>query len=385
MEKPYILIVDDEDDFRNAIIRRMKKRGLNVIDAESGETALFMMDVHPVDVIISDVKMPGMDGIALLELIKIKYPESEIILLTGNANANDGVSGIKKGAFDYLSKPIALEHLINKINQAREKITRKSQEKKESEFKKNIRQKMIATERLASLGTLSAGVAHEINNPLAIINEACGWMMNILSNDTMRDIPRKKDFEKALNSIENAVLRARDITHQLLQYSRKPDFLISEVNIVNLVNETLQLLKKETVSKSISIKIKQNSPHKSIWSDPAQIRQILLNILTNAIHASDQQGLISILISSQDKGILIEIKDTGPGIPEENMDQIFEPFYTTKPPGQGTGLGLFVIKGIVERLKGNLKMSSQVGQGTAVSVFLPCQYDLKQDEKEGIK
>ncbi len=324
--------------------------------------------------------MPGMDGIDLLKTIKTRYPDCEVILLTGHANASDGVSGIKEGAFDYLSKPIALDHLINKIRQAQEKIIRKTEKEKEAAFKETIKQKMVATERLASLGTLSAGVAHEINNPLAIINEACGWMKTILSKENMQNIPRKSDLDKALNKIETSINRARQITHQLLQFSRKPESLIADVNIEGLVSDTIQLLQKEISLKEIHISVEQTSPLQPIGSDPAQIRQILLNLLTNAIHASHVQGSISVLISPENKGVRIEIKDTGEGIPEENLDKVFEPFYTTKAPGQGTGLGLFVIKGIVERLKGTILLASQFGKGTVISVYLPCQFESKGEK-----
>jgi len=384
MNQNPVMIVDDEEDFRNAIVRRLKKRGLNVIAADCGETALSYMESQPVDVIVSDVKMPGMDGIDLLKIIKNKYPASEIILLTGHANASDGVSGIKEGAFDYLSKPISLEHLIVKINQAKETIFRRLEKQKEVSFKETIKQKMIATERLASLGTLAAGVAHEINNPLAIINEACGWMTTILSYENMKDIPRKIDLDKALKKIDNSVIRARQITHHLLQFSRKPDCRITDVSIDELITETIQLLKKEISLKDIQISEQKSSLLPSIGSDPGLIRQIFLNLLTNAIHACQTKGTITIDVYPENNGIRADINDSGVGIPEENMDKIFEPFYTTKSPGEGTGLGLFVIKGIVEQLKGTISLNSKYGEGTAVSIFLPCLYQLEKKSK-GVK
>jgi signal transduction histidine kinase len=378
MNQNPVMIVDDEEDFRNAIIRRLKKRGLNIIAADSAETALLFMETQAIDVIVSDVKMPGMDGISLLKIIKSKFPKTEIILLTGHANASDGVSGIKEGAFDYLSKPVALDHLIVKIKQARETINRKIERQKETAFKETIKEKMIATKRLASLGTMAAGVAHEINNPLAIINEACGWMTTILSKDNMAEIPRKNDLNNALKKIEKSVMRARQITHQLLQFSRKPECIITDVNIDEIVEETIQLLKMEISTKDIQMAVKKPSKIESITSDPGQIRQIFLNLLTNAIHASQVGGTITVLINSENQGVNVDIKDTGSGIPEENLDKVFEPFYTTKSPGEGTGLGLFVIKGIVEQLKGNISLTSKCGEGTTVSVFLPCLYQLEK-------
>jgi two-component system, NtrC family, sensor kinase len=215
MQNIRLLLVDDETSFLNTIAKRMRKRGITVELATSGEQCLSVLKNQPFDVVVSDVKMPGMDGINLLKQIKDKYPYTEVILLTGQASTQDGVDGIKAGAFDYLTKPVELEHLLGKIQQAFDKILYTHEKKKEAEFRAKIEQQMIVTERLASIGTLATGVAHEINNPLAIIKEAAGYMGQLLKKKEAEDFPYKKQFELGISKVETGIDRARRITHKL--------------------------------------------------------------------------------------------------------------------------------------------------------------------------
>ena len=364
-----VLLVDDEKDFRQTIAKRLKKRGISAEQAGTGEECLAILAEKPADVVVLDVKMPGMGGIETLHKIKEKYLKTEIILLTGHAATSDGVEGIKLGAFDYLTKPIELEHLVGKIKQAFNKIQHEEEKVKDSEFRANMEQQMIATERLASLGTLSAGVAHEINNPLAIINESAGWMRLVLKREEMSDIPSRQDLEMALGKIEKGVDRARRITHQMLETVRTNDSVSAEVNISELVDEALELVGKQIKDNDIEI-IRKFDTSLNIWSDPYQLRQVLINLLTNAIHAVGTGGKITIILETTDTELTLTIRDSGQGIPKENLEKIFEPFFSTKNPGEGTGLGLFVTRNIIDKLGGKIYVKSQVGHGTEFSIKL---------------
>jgi len=379
MENIHLLLVDDEDQFRQTVGKRLTKRGLNVSQASSGQECLDSIAKDPVDVVVLDVKMPGMDGIETLHRIKEKHPDTEVIMLTGHASTRDGVDGIKSGAFDYLSKPIELEHLISKIEQAVDKRIRKSEKKKEQDFRTKMEQQMIATERLASLGTLAAGVAHEINNPLAIIREAAGWIKSILEKEEMAHMPRKGDFERALGKIENGVERVRRITHQLLGSVKQTDSTISEVDLKELLEETVAFLQKEAADKGVHIIQKMGSGSGVIWTDPYKLRQVLINIINNAVHATQTGGEITATIETFDEQVAIHITDTGKGIPREHLEKIFEPFFSTKPPGEGTGLGLFVSRSIIDKLGGRIDVESWLGQGTRFSIRLPRHPHVKSD------
>ena len=382
MEGIRLLLVDDEEEFRRTIAKRMKLRGIVPDESASGEECLAFLEKKTVDVVVLDVKMPGMSGIETLYHIKKKHPKTEVILLTGHATTQDGVEGIKRGAFDYLSKPIELDHLLEKIKHAYDKIGREEEKLKEIEFRKRMEQQMIATERLASLGTLAAGVAHEINNPLAIIKESAGWIKQILKNEESKEIPRRKDLDMALNKIEKGVERAKRITLQLLGFARKDDSVQAEVDLEKLADEAVQLVTREAADRDIEIIQEMDIPENTIWSDPYQLRQVLLNLLTNAIHATGSGGRVTIRLEAMVNEVALTVQDTGQGIPKENLERVFEPFFSTKPPGEGTGLGLFVARGIVEKLGGKIEVESRLGQGSSFRVRLPKFLGIKRELAE---
>ncbi|MBW2646937.1 MAG: response regulator [Deltaproteobacteria bacterium] len=383
-----LLLVDDETDFRQTIAKRLAIRGIVSEEAGTGQECLSILDKKPVDVVVLDVKMPGMNGIEVLDHIKKEHPETEVILLTGHATTQNGVEGIKLGAFDYLIKPVEIEHLIGKIRQAHERIRRGeeirlSEEKlREAKFRAKMGQQMIAAERLASLGTLAAGVAHEINNPLAIMKESAGWMMLLLKKTELAAMPRKQDFEMALNKIEKSIERVRRITHQLLGAARKSDSALSEVDLRDLVDEAVQLVHREAANKDIEIMQVMDSSAAIIQSYPYQLRQIMINLLTNAIHATGSGGKITIMLEDNGDEVSLTVSDTGEGISEENLERIFEPFFTTKSPGEGTGLGLFVTRGIIEKMGGTIDVESRPGHGSSFRIKMPKSQGMKEGSDE---
>jgi two-component system, NtrC family, sensor kinase len=372
-----ILLVDDEEDFRIVLAKRLLRRGIQTLEAASGEEALRLLEQQPVDIIVLDVKMPGMNGIETLQRIKERYATAEVIMLTGHANTRDGVEGIKSGAFDYLTKPIEIEHLFRKITQAHNKIRRVLAAKQEAEFRQRTKQQMEVAERLVALGTMATGVAHEINNPLAIIQESAGWLQQILAKPEMSDIARKSDFEKALQRIEKAVQRARRITRQLLEVVKTQSIeipdpgAITEINLKDVAQECIALVKAEASLKKIEILLEIGKPYPIVRTDPYQLLQVMLNLLTNSIQAIGKDGRITIGLHATSQGAEIAIQDTGCGIPKENINRIFEPFFTTKGVGQGTGMGLYVSWGIVAKLGGSITVDSQPGKGATFTITLP--------------
>ena len=372
-----VLLVDDEKAFREILAKRLTRRGLQVLEASRGEEALQILEEKPADLIILDVKMPGMNGLETLKHIKARHPAAEVIMLTGHASTQDGVEGIKAGAFDYLSKPIEIEQLFKKLTQAQDKIRSLQAEKLDAEFRERIKQQMVVAERLVALGTMATGVAHEINNPLAVIQDSAGWMKQILDKPEMSGIPRKADFDMALRRIIKSVDRARRITQQLLQVvkSQSPEMLdpstMSEVALKGLVQEAVSLIEPEALLRKISISLESVDPSPIAWTDPYQLLQVLLNLLNNSIQATNAGGRVTISLQASMEEARIAIQDNGCGIPEENRTRIFEPFFTTKGVGQGTGMGLYVSWGIIAKLGGLISVESKVGQGTTFTISLP--------------
>jgi C4-dicarboxylate-specific signal transduction histidine kinase len=369
-----VLLVDDEDNYRNAIARRLERRNLVVSQAPDGTACLEYLGENEVDVVVLDMKMPGMSGMETFKNISKYYPGLKVIFLTGNAALTEGVEGIKAGAFDYLSKPVEIDHLAGKIRQAWELKRLEEGRERDKIFRRRLEKRMIHTQRLASLGTMSTGIAHEINNPLAIIKESTGFLRMVI--ESADQIPEKEMLFKGLEKIENSVDRARRITHQLLGYVRKHGHELTSVDIRRLTEDTVALIKQKTQAKKVSVQWESEPEREMLMhTDPFQVRQVLINLLENAVDAVDTNGQIRLALYRKEQSVCLEVRDNGSGIAPENMKQIFDPFFTTKPNvaenESGTGLGLFVVHKIMTGLSGSIHVESEPGQGTTFKICLP--------------
>ena len=369
-----VLLVDDEDSYRNALARRLERRNMVINQAPDGTSCLEYLGGNEADVVVLDMKMPGMSGMETFKTIKKYYPGLKVIFLTGNAAVTEGVEGIKTGAFDYLSKPVEIDHLAGKIRQAWELKRLEAARERDKIFRRRLEKRMIHTQRLASLGTMSTGIAHEINNPLAIIKEAAGFMRMVVEDSG--HIPEKEMLFKGLEKIEKSVDRARRITHQLLGYVRKHGHELTPVDIRRLTEDTVALIKQKTQAKKVSVQWESEPGHQMLMhTDPFQVRQVLINLLENAVDAVDTNGQIRLALYRKEQSVCLEVRDNGSGITPENMEKLFDPFFTTKPNvsenESGTGLGLFVVHKIMTGLSGNIRVESEPGHGATFTICLP--------------
>jgi signal transduction histidine kinase len=226
--------------------------------------------------------------------------------------------------------------------------------------------------QLASIGQLAAGVAHEINNPLALINETAGYVKDLF----LIEEKYQKDTElvEHIDSIIETVDRCGTITRQLLGFARRFDVHTQSVDLGEMVANILSFHKKEAEYRNISIDvdISDTTPH--VETDRGKLQQIILNLVTNAFQAIDDGGRLDIQAEvAGPENVRLSIRDNGCGISEENLNKIFEPFFTTKKEGHGTGLGLSITFGLVKKLRGDIEVHSKVGEGTTFVVTLPVQ------------
>jgi PAS domain S-box-containing protein len=240
---------------------------------------------------------------------------------------------------------------------------------------KQIQEDLVRIDRLAEIGRIAAGVAHEINNPLAVIGEAAGWAGMVVSDAKGLSLEDREELEKATKEITAQTKRCRGITHQLLGFVRDSELSKTEFDVHELVNETINFLRPEIKHSSIEIDTRFMPGSLLMNSDSKLLEQVVVNLMTNAIHAVREKhgdkGRVVIRTLKTDSEVEIRVEDNGAGIPMENQQKIFELFYSTKPPGKGTGLGLPICQNIVQKLGGEISFQSKAGVGTTFTILIP--------------
>lgn len=239
--------------------------------------------------------------------------------------------------------------------------------------KASLDDSLMQSTKMAALGKLAAGIAHEVNNPLAVIKEKVGWIRDLLSEEDIQGSENYTEFEDAVRKIDFHVDRAKKVTHRLLGFARRMEPVQEKVDVNKILDETIDFLRNEAHYRNITINTDFYRNLPQTVSDSSQLQQVFLNILNNAIDAVGKDGIIDVTTQyrSSDKEMVVIIQDNGPGIPNEVLTRIFDPFFTTKDVGSGTGLGLSISYTIMEKLGGRIMVASEVGQGTAFTLYLP--------------
>ncbi len=406
-----VLIIDDDRVIRESISVFLEDSGFTILEAENGRIGLEIFRQKRPDIVLVDLRMPEVDGLEVLSAVTKEAPEIPIIVVSGTGVMQDAIEALRLGSWDYVTKPIqdmaVLEHAVRKALERSELLVenRKYREHLESEIRKRTaeledrtKQLEIANERLKeemeehqrsearfrhaqkmeALGTLAGGIAHDFNN---ILFPIIGYTELV-----MDDIAESSSMYRNLEQILKAAFRAKDLVSQILAFSRRTDTERKPVNIRMIVKEVMKLLRASLPS-TIEIQQDTGSGCREVLGDPTQIHQVMMNLCTNAYHAMREKGgVLSIRIREtkiSDENSLflppvasgayvrISVSDTGHGMTDEIREHIFDPYFTTKEPGEGTGLGLSVVHGIVRNHNGHIAVQSRPGKGSTFDIWLP--------------
>ncbi len=391
-----ILIAEDALVSRRLLERHLQAWGHEVVTATDGAEAWERFNADEYPIVISDWMMPEMDGPELVRRIRASERPGYvyIILLTAKAQTEDLVEGMEAGADDFVAKPFERDELRvrlragERIIQLEQTLAQQNRELRETQAA------LIQSEKLASLGQLAAGMAHEINNPLAYVTnnlavlrrdmQAAMEVLNTyrkgcenlatLTHDLIAEAARMeeaidlpyiqenfgRDFEASLQGLQ----RVRDIVGNLRDFARLDEADFKAVDLNMALTSTIEITRYELRNKNIQLETEfQELP--LVYCHPSKINQVFLNLLMNAIQASSPGGVITLRTRAPTADTVeVEVEDHGHGISDEHLPHLFEPFFTTKPVGQGTGLGLSVSYDIVREHGGAIEVESTPGCGS---------------------
>jgi signal transduction histidine kinase len=298
------------------------------------------------------------------------HPEDELNCgACGYASCQEKASAVYWGLAE---NEMCLPYLIDQLE---ENLSRLAQSHKDL---RETQQQLIQSEKMASVGQLAAGVAHEINNPLGTIL--------LYSHMILEKLEQKDSRREELDTIAKEATRCRDIVRGLLDFARQRKLQVENVDVNKILEEGLSLVAAQPAFQKVEIAKTLDPSLPATEGDPLQLKEVFLNILSNAGEAMPEGGRVTVVSRFREAGshpIEIMIRDTGQGIPQENLNKLFMPFFTTKKIGQGTGLGLAIAYGIVKMHRGAIEVQSKVGEGTTFWVKLPAESSLRDQESVG--
>ena len=427
-----ILVVDDEINNRNVIVAQLKHEGYEILTAASGEEALEQVDRRLPDLILLDAMMPGISGFDVAEILKSEERTATIpiIMLTALSDGESRIAALSNGAEEFLTKPVTRSELLMRVrnllklkkfqdgladynNLLEHRVAERTTALEEANFQlTTAHEHLHQSEKMAAIGQLAAGVAHEINNPIGYVNSNLGTLKGYVK-DLLRIVDAYETANQAMQGGDDAKgAKAGDAQCRLQQLKRDleldylkqdaPMLIKESIDGIGRVRKIVQDLKgfahtdsnlawessdlHESLETALNIAnneikykatiVREYGAIPQVDCVPSQISQVFLNLLINAAQAipENEHGRITIRTACHDDEVWIEIADSGCGIAPENLSRIFEPFFTTKAVGVGTGLGLSLSFSIVQRHRGRLEARSEMGRGTTFRVVLPVHH-----------
>lgn len=404
-----ILIVDDEAGIREMFALWLREESYECKTAASADEALTILANDTYALVISDMMMPGRNGVELLREIKSRYPDTAVIMVSGVDRPQRVRDALRVGAFDYLIKPCELDVLTLSVEHALERrslqrtarIYKAHLENQNIELANSktalerLQAQLVHTEKMASLGQLAAGIAHELNNPAGFIYGNMDLLGDYLSQlqsllnvydqvvlpaeavPLVNSLKTEIKYEKLVGDLDSIIADCRegaericDVVKNLRLFSRLDEAEIKKVDIHSGIDSTVRLLSRYFSGGQVSLR-RDYGDLPTINCYAGQLNQVWMNLLVNAAQSVADRGEVSISTSLEHDSVVVAISDTGAGIPEDQLSRIFDPFFTTKPVGEGTGLGLSTSYGIIERHGGTIAVESEVGTGTTFTVRIP--------------
>jgi two-component system sensor histidine kinase HydH len=368
-----ILFVDDETE--NLDIFAINFRDLfTVYTAESGPEALKILEKEFVALVVSDQRMPGMTGMEFLQEVHSRFPEMVLVLVTAYSDLDILADGLNAGLlYAYLLKPWEIKDFHMVLTRGIEHYYLVSERDRLHQEQIETLKKMARANKLSALGTLAAGIAHEIRNPLVSIQTFLEMVPQKLKALPLSD-PDEIDMEfwEHFRTISyNEIQRIRSLISELVNLAAPAPPTFSEIRLHEIVQPMVDLTMKEAGKRGVLLRSREEEGLPPVRMDAQKVKQVVLNLLLNAMQAMPDGGEIEIITrvahrSKKGRAVQLVVKDSGGGISEENHERLFDPFFTTRQPGEGVGLGLTICHQIMEEHGGDIEIKSRPGEGTEV-------------------
>jgi signal transduction histidine kinase len=372
-----VLILEDDEGVARLQQRRLQQAGYTVILSSTAEQALERLRSGGIDALVLDNRLPGVeDGLSFYTRLKTEGIDIPVIMVTGYSDDATIIRALRAGVRDYIFKsfeyldylPEACRRVLEQVRVQRERAQALAELQAKTEELRTMTQQLWQAARLAGVGELAAGIAHELNNPLGIVSLR---IEGVLAK-TPADDPRRKPLEV----IDQEISRMARLVGNLLQFSRAGRDQVSTMDLCEEITKTIDLTEHHMRRRSISVEPDFAPEIPAIYADRQQLRQVFLNLFTNAADAMPHGGRLVPRVRPGElpgpkPAVVIEVADTGTGIAPEYLPKVFDPFFTTKEDGKGTGLGLAICRRIIRQHQGTLEIASKVGEGTTVRITLP--------------